>query len=89
MREEQRKWPVTGNGSKGFAGDGTVTAHKRRPRGVGRLGGRSEREVREGGDTCLHILYGWDLRCTAETNTTLLSSNPPIKNKLLKKERWK
>jgi len=44
----------------------------------------SRREVQEGGDICMHMA---DSRCrTAETNTTLESNYPPIKNKFKKKD---
>ena len=43
------------------------------------------KEVQEGGDTCVPMADScW---CMAETNTTLQSNYPPIKNKsILKKE---
>ena len=41
-------------------------------------------EVQEEGEICMHMA---DSRCcTAETNTTLESNYPPIKNKLKKKD---
>ena len=44
----------------------------------------SRREVQEGGDICMHMA---DSHCrTAETNTTLESNYPPIKNKFKKKD---
>ena len=44
----------------------------------------SGREVQEEGEICMHMA---DSRCcTAETNTTLESNYPPIKNKLKKKD---
>ena len=43
--------------------------------------GWGRKEVQEGGDICIPIADScW---CMAETNTTLLSNYPPIKNKLV------
>ena len=39
----------------------------------------SGREAQGGGDICIHIADS--LHCTAETNSTLKSNYPPIKNK--------
>ena len=43
-----------------------------------------EKEVQEGGDICIPVADSrW---CMAETNTTMQSNHPPIKNKFKKKE---
>ena len=51
-------------------------------------GGRCGREEQEGGETC--ILMADSCCCTAETNTTLKSSYPLIKNKIKREysESW-
>ena len=45
------------------------------------------KEVQEGGDIC--ILMADSCCCRAETNTTLYSNYPPIKNKLKKEKKVK